>query len=290
MRTLPILGFCLFVCSLINAQPVEVQADNNAVGDVDFVAYNNTKAPLFVHVILTDLRNTYYKETSKYIRRVEPGFNALFTVEKVLDGGPVSFHHEIKYFRSNPLAEINLEFPYLIPLEPGKIVHSVLVENINGFMGEKVPKSWTATGFEAQPGDPVFAARNGIITEINGAHREGNTLISYNGWNYAVTILHSDGTLACYRNVITPVKKWKVGDKIYAGQFLGEIAPGANELVFMVYHEKLNSNGLTFIVPEFVLSENKTDLILSESEFTIVHPGEIKGMEMDKREKRKYLK
>ncbi|MCG6189554.1 M23 family metallopeptidase [Maribellus maritimus] len=273
------------------AQPVEVRADYNAVGDVDFVAYNNTKAPLFVHLILGDLENTYYRETLPIVKEVEPGFNALFTLERNLGGeGSIRFHHEIKYYRSNPVADVQLDFSYLIPFEPGKKVQSVLVEDINGFMGMKVPKSWTATGFKAKSGDKVFAARNGIITEISSASRNADVAVNYNGWKYAVTVLQNDGTLACYRNVAVPEKKWKVGDKIFAGQLLGLVSPGAKELIFLIYHEKLQSNGLTFIVPQFVLSENKTDLILSESEFTVIHPIEIRGIEMDKKEKRKFLK
>jgi len=288
-----------FVCTVLlfllpyfaGSQPVEVRIDYNSVGDAEFVAYNNTKVPLFVHIILTDLRNTYYTETVKLMRRVEPGFNNIFTLERNLGGGGnVYFHHEIKYFRSDPVAEVNLDFPYLIPFEPGKKAESVLVENMNGFLGAKVPKSWTATGFKAQPGDGVFAARNGVIVEITGARHDENVLLSYNGWDYAVTILQPDGTLACYRNVVVSEKKWKVGDKIYAGQALGKIVPGADELVFLVFHEKLSSNGLVFIVPQFVISENKTGLILSETEVTVVHPENVRGQEMDKKEKRKFLK
>lgn len=291
MQKWAFLFLLVFFVNLADAQPVEVRADYNAVGDVDFVAYNNTKAPLFVYVILGDLENTYYRETLPIVKKVEPGFNALFTLERNLGGeGGIRFHHEIKYYRSNPLADVDLGFPYLIPFEPGKKVQSVLVENINGFMGLKVPKSWTATGFKAQSGELVFAARNGIIAEITGSARDEDAAINYNGWKNAVTVLQADGTLACYRNVVVQEKKWKVGNKIYAGQVLGQIAPGANGFEFLIYHEKLQSNGLTFVVPQFVLSGDKTDIILSESECTVVHPLEIRGLEMDKKEKRKFLK
>lgn len=290
MQKLAVLFFLFFTTVLSDAQPVEVRADYNGVGDVDFVAYNNTKAPLFVYVILGDLENTYYPETLPIVKKVESGFNPLFTLERNLSGGSVRFHHEIKYFRSNPVGDVHLDFPYLIPFAPGKKVESVLVENIDGFMGLMVPKSWSANGFKANPDEDVFAARNAIITEITGASRDEGAVINYNGWTYAVTVLQSDGTLACYKNVTVPDKTWKVGDKIYAGQVLGQIAPGAKELVFMVYHEKLQTDGLTFVVPLFVLSKDNSGLILSGSEFTVVHPVEIRGMEMDKREKRKFLK
>ncbi len=291
MKKPVLFALMLYTAYFTIAQPVEVRSDYNDVGNVDFVAYNNTKAPLFVSVILGDLQNTDYAGPMPIVKMLEPGFNTLFTLEKQIGSeGQVQFHYESKYYLSDPKGGFNYDFPYLIPLMPGRKVKSVLVKDINGFMGPKVPKSWTATGFKGQPGDKVFAARNGIIVEIAGEKRKAGKLLDYNGWDNAATILQPDGTLACYRNVAVNEKKWETGDKIYAGQLLGEIADGANELDFLIYHEIPGSKGLTFIAPQFVLSEGKTDLILSGTELTVAHPPEIRVLEMDKKEKRKFNK
>ncbi len=289
-----VLVFILFFFTtwMAYSQPVEVRFDYNAVGDVEFSAYNNTKAPLFVHIILGDLQNTYYhQETLPIVKIVEPGYNSLFNLEHDISAaGGIRFHHEIKIFRSNPVSEVNLDFPYLIPLKSGKLGKSVLVKDIDGFMGLQALKSWIATGFEAQPGEEVFAARNGIIVEISGAHREEGALIKYNGWNNTITVLQPDGTLASYCNVSDSESQWKVGDRVYSGQYLGQIAPGADELIFLVFYENLDSKDFNFIFPRFFISEDHTDIILSDTEFTVLHPEYIRGLEMDKREKRKFLK
>lgn len=280
-----------FTIWMAYSQPVEVRVDYNAVGDAEFTAYNNTKAPLFVHIILGDLQNTYYQETLPIVKMVEPGFNSLFNLERdISTAGGVRFHHEIKIFRSNPIPKVNLDFPYLIPLKPGTQGKSVLIKNMDGFAGLQAANSWVATGFEVQPGDDVFVARNGTIVEIAGSQREKNSLINYNGWNNTVTILQPDGTLASYCNVSVPEKMWKTGDKVYAGQLLGQIVPGETTLIFIVFHENIRTKNLNFIFPKFFIDTNKTDIILSETEFTVLQPEHIRGLEMDKREKRKYIK
>lgn len=281
--------FLLFV-KLSEAQLVEVQANYNSIGDVDFIAYNNSKAPLFLNIDFADLENTTFNEPLPYIRLLEPGFNSLFTLERDLDADVPRFNYQIKYFRSNPMAQINLNFPYLIPLAPGTDAQPFDVQNIKGFWRLKEPKGWLATGFVATQGQTVCAARNGIVVEVIGSVRNTDTLTWYNAWTNVITLLQSDGTLMCYHNVADPKKKLKIGDKVFAGQQLGVIAPGASELVLLNYRESLNSDDLVFIIPQFVTAKNKTELVTSSKKYKIVHPERIITLEMNKKEIRKLFR
>src|SRR6056297_456626 len=94
----------LFLSVEANAQPVEVQANYTSIGDVEFVAYNNTPAPLFLNVNFADLQNTTFDEPLPYIKLLEPGFNTLFTLLRRPDGGVPRFNYQLKTFRSNPMA------------------------------------------------------------------------------------------------------------------------------------------------------------------------------------------
>src|SRR5680860_339296 len=147
MYKLIILFLFSFLCLETHAQLVEVQANYNSIGDVNFIAYNNSKTPLFLNVDFADLENTMFNEPLPYVKLIEPGFNTLFTLERDLDAGVPRFNYQIKYFRSNPIAEVNLDFPYLIPFAPGIKLHSFDVKSIAGFWGAEEPESWTATGF-----------------------------------------------------------------------------------------------------------------------------------------------
>jgi len=290
IKKLIILIFFLTIIVESQGQQVEVQANYNNVGDVDFVAYNNSSVPFFLNLDFADLENTVFREPLPYIKLLVPGFNALFTLLREPDAGVPRFNYQIKIFRSNPMALADLDFPYLIPLAEGREVEVFDVTSLDGFWGSEEPSSWNATGFAVHSGEPVFASRTGIIVEIVGAQRTGDPGTWYHTWDNSITVLQPDGTLICYRHVQDNEKKWKLGEKIFAGQQLGRVVPGSEELILLIFQHALNSSDLRFVIPQFVTGENDTGILLSSQKFTVIHPHTIKGLEMTKREQRRYLK
>jgi len=281
-----VLSFCYLSN---NAQFIEVQYNYNNIGDCIFGAQNNSKTPLFMNLFFTNIEYTSFKEPLPYVKKLDPGFTSLFTMLREEEKAP-QFIFEIKTYRSNPQPDVNLDFPYLVPFAPGSNVKPVDVKNIAGFWGDNEPKSWKATGFAAKPGEPVYAARQGQIVEIAGATREGDSKLWYHTWTNAITLLQPDGTLITYKNVIDKDKKLELNQKIQAGQVLGEVAPNSSEIVLMIYHNKLNSADLLFIIPLFVTAPGKTEIINSALNIEVVHPPEIRGLEMTKKEIKKILK
>ena len=239
-----------------------MQANYNGIGNVDFIAHNNSKGLLFLNIEFADLENTVFNEPIPYVKQLEPGFNRLFTLERYAYAEPPRFNYKIKYFRSHPLADVNLDFPYLIPFQQNSKIRIFDVRNIDGFWGSDTPKSWHATGFDTKPGTPVYACRNGIVVEIAGPARTTSSETWYHAWNNSITILQPDGTLICYHNVIDKAKNLQINTKIYAGQVIGEVAPAASEMLVMIYHNTLNENkDLIFIIPEFVVNETKSAIL-----------------------------
>lgn len=271
------------------AQLVEVQADYNSNGDCIFSAHNNAKTPVFLKIDFADLQNTSFPETLPYVKKMEPGFNSLFILERYPDAGVPSFNYQMKTYRSNPYSIVNLDFPYLFPFEEGSIIKAKDIKNIQGFRGLKEPKSWIASGFHAKEGDAVFAARQGLVVEISGQNKEDDQQNWYNTWNNSITLLQADGTLICYRNVVNKSKNLKLNQKIYAGQKLGEIALGASELLLLIYQNSLSSDDLRFIIPKFCAGEKEFEILNVAKEYKVVHPTSVRGIEMSKKEKRKNL-
>jgi len=279
----------MFLIVELNAQLVEIQANYNSIGDVEFIAYNNSQTPVFLNIDFADLENTSFNETLPYIKLLDPGFNNLFILERDLDADVPRFNYEIKSFRSNPMALVNLDFPYLFPFKTGTKVSVLDVGNIVGFWGMNEPKSWNATGFKTNQGQVICASRRGTVVEIVGANRTGEPENWYHTWNNAITILQPDGTLICYRNVVDKNKKLKIGQKVFPGEIIGEIAPYETELVMLIFQSSLNTKELLFIIPQFVTEENKLEMIITSKDYLVVHPGNIRGMEMTNKEKRKIL-
>lgn len=289
MRKLLLTSFSIFCFYILSAQSVEVQADYNSVGDCVFTAYNNSKVPVFLHLKFGDLQNTSFPEPVPYVKQLTPGFNDLFTLLRY-DGEDVPrFNYEIKMFRSNPLAKIDFDFPYLIPIQEGKEVTFFDVENIDGFWGQGKLKSWTAVGFRAESGEDVMAIRNGIVVEIVGAERKGDAASWYNTWTNAVTVLQPDGTLLSYHNLTVNEKTLKPGDKIYAGQKIGQLLKGANDLVLLIYYTSLFSDDPKFIIPKFIHDNGKIDILNSSTRYFVTHPYDVRAREMTKKEQRQVL-
>jgi hypothetical protein len=275
---------------LVRAQLVQVEYNYNNVGDCIFGAHNQAKTPLYLHMWFKNLEYTSFREELPYIKRLEPGYNALFTLARESEESAPQFIFEIKTFRSDPAPNVNLDFPYLVPFAPGTEIKPVDVSNVAGFWGPEEPKGWKATGFSASQGMPVFAARQGQIVEITGASRVGNSQTWYNTLTNAITLLQPDGTLIIYKNVVDKNNSLKLNQKIQAGELLGEVAAGAHELVIVIYHYSLTSTSLQFIIPSFLTEPGKTEIVNSAQTIKVVHPDEVRGLEMTKKEQRQYLK
>lgn len=288
MRRLLIFIAVLFSCHNLKAQ-VQVQADYNALGDCLFSAYNNATVPVYLQINFADLENTYFSEPLPYVKRLAPGFNNLFTLPRDPDADVPRFNYDIKTFRSDPMAQVDLDFPYLMPFAPGSKVTVFDVKEINGFWGKDGLDSWSATGFEAKPGDAVYAARTGIVVEIVGAERKGDPKSWYHAWNNSITLLQPDGTLICYRNVVASSEKLKVGDILYAGQEMGKVAGGADNIKLLIFHDSLHTRNLLFVIPQFVTDETGNGILNSSTTYTVAHPREIRALEMSKKEQRRIL-
>jgi murein DD-endopeptidase MepM/ murein hydrolase activator NlpD len=283
-----VLLFCVITSAF--SQPVEVQANYNSVGDVEFVAYNNTEAPLFLNIDFADLENTSFNEPLPYIKMLEPGFNNLFILHRDMDADVPRFNYQIKYYRSDPSSLADLDFPYLIPLKPGGSAKVRDVNDISGFLGSKEPGSWNATGFLVNSGSQVYACRTGTVVEIAGSQRSGDPQNWYHAWTSTITLLQADGTLICYRNIVDKDKNLKVGDKVFAGQVLGNVTPSSTELIILIFQNQLASAELRFIIPRFVTGDKTTEILFPSREYDIVHPEEIRMLEMTRREMKKILR
>ena len=288
-KVLFLLAF-VFLALMLSAQKVEVETNFNGVGDCIFSAQNFAKTPRFLYIDFVELQNTSFTEDLPYVKKLSPGFSSLFTLERYSENELPRFDYKVRYFRSNPIADVNLDFPYLIPFKPGAKIKVFDVENIVDFWGDEIPKAWKATGFKAGSGDAVYASRKGGIVEIVGDSRTGNPEDWYHTWTNSITILQSDGTLAIYKNVIDKNQNLDLNQTIYAGELLGELAPNTDELVLLFYQNVLTSVDLLFIIPQFVVAPDKLQIVNPTLDIEVVHPLEIRGLEMTKKEKKKLLK
>lgn len=288
LRFILFFAFSIFIYQAF-AQIVGVRADYDAAGNCNFTAYNNAPTPMFLNIEFADLQNTTFNENLPYVKMLMPGLNNLFVLIRYPDSDVPRFNYQIRSYRSNPIANVNLDFPYLIPLASGKTATVFDVENIDGFWGDEKIKNWAATGFNARPGDSVYAARQGEIVEIEGNVRIGDPEFWYNTWTNSITVLQPDGSLITYKNVIDRYHKLKLNQKIFAGQLLGEVAPYTAGVIVLIYHNSLRNDDFLFVIPQFVTEPGKVEMVNQSMNINVIHPNEVRALEMTKKEQRKVL-
>ena len=165
------------------------------------------------------------------------------------------------------------------------------VKNIDDFWGEKNLKVGLLQVLMHNPVKLFMRARQGEIVEIVGKERNDDPESWYNTWTNVITLLQPDGTLITYKNVIVNKSfKLKLNQKIFSGQVLGEVAPNSDGIVILIYHNILESDDLLFVIPQFVTEPGKIEMVNQSMNIKVVHPKEIRGLEMTKREQRKFLK
>ena len=281
-----LISFLLIIINS-NAQLVEVENNVTSGGTVVFGATNFAKTPVFLKVEFTELQNTTNDDIRIYYRKLEPGYNNLFSLLSANGRGAPYFYYKVKSYRSNPVANVDLDFPYLIPLQPGTTAQIFDVKNIDGFWGEEKLNSWYATGFKVNDGDKIYAARSGEIVEIIGNRRDEEPALWYNTWTNIITILQPNGTLISYKNVIDKDGKLKLNQKIFAGEILGEVALNTSEVVVLIYQHSIRDDDLLFIIPQFVTNVGEFEMLNKSMSYNVIHPTEVRAIEMTKKEKRK---
>ncbi len=285
MKNFFYLLISFFISTTVFAQKIEVQASYTDIGDVEFVAYNNTRVPLFLFINFADLSNATFDEALPYVKMVTPGYNDLFTLRRHLDAEAPRFNYEIDQFVSNPVANVDLDYPYLLPFKPQTKVQSVAIEDFK-HPYKKFFADYYSTIFKVLPAAPVYACRNGVVVAIK---KDGVVPASaYPGGYNSVTVLQSDGTLITYQNIIP--KKLKEGKKIYAGEQIGNLLPQDSSLIIFITQNQLDSHELKPIIPKFQVDEEKVELVIGNRTFNVVHPKSVRGKEMTRREKRRHLK
>lgn len=107
-------------------------------------------------------------------------------------------------------------FVYDLPYPSGKS-YSIY----QGYNGKFSHSGKSALDFGLKTGDPVHAARGGIVVEAVGEFNQGCPNISCAKYNNKILIMHSDGTFADYVHLKQNGVLVKPGDEVEKGQLIG---------------------------------------------------------------------
>ncbi len=273
---------------------VELKHDYDAVGDAHIRAYNHTNTPVYVVFDFAYLELASFNEDLPMIKRVEPGISEFLVVMKEYEEGSPRFNYTYKWYKAHPKPNIDERFPYLFPVEKGKETSSFHIETPESFMGTGITGKWYSLGFKMEKSTAICASRKGVVVKaISNVPEIDSGSKKYQQVNNLVRVLHEDGTMAEYTNFAHNKVYYQVGETIYPGDILGEVNTAMQPFPFAgftVFHADMRSRNWKTIIPKFHLKGEKTVKILAPGVYTSEHIDKIIGLEMTRREKKKYLK
>lgn len=108
---------------------------------------------------------------------------------------------------------------YLVPIPREKLR---VEQGFNGRFSHGDTQNRYAIDFRAVPGTPVFAARGGVVMQVESDFdKAGLDLEKYGGRANYVRILHDDGTMGLYAHLRVDGVLVRAGQRVRAGQKIG---------------------------------------------------------------------
>lgn len=165
---------------------------------------------------LTNLRSTI--RNGEIV--VVPPYTKKFLIAKL---SPIKLEIGIEFSYSNTYnfgdarqETYDEDYVYALPFEKGKT--QLIYQGYNGKFSHSAEFS---LDFNLKTGDPVMAARDGIVTEATDQHTQSCPSLSCAKFSNRILIIHSDGTFADYAHLKHRGTVVKKGDKVVKGQLLG---------------------------------------------------------------------
>jgi len=269
---------------------VNISYERSDKGEVTFYAETDSYTPYTVSLSFTRLTNTTYPEGTVYDTPIRYGRTRLLTLRPATENVSIGFSYRYTYKKGNNRLKADTNFVYLFPLAQGKVVRVNRMVSLDNVLGKGGEKRVTGLGFFTTAGDTIFAARGGLVTEVNDNSASTSENTSYNSNENYLEVFHKDGTFARYKLFQDKGIFVSPGEEIIPGQPLGIIG-GENyeqgsHLRFSIY---CPDNPDYPYVPDFCLSPEETGKPEVRKIYKSWHPVEIIMQEMSKKEKKKYL-
>ncbi len=137
-----------------------------------------------------------------------------------------------------------------------------------GYNGSISHQNENALDFKMPVGTKIYAARGGVVVDIEESFKESCTTAECAKYNNFIVVYHSDGTFAEYTHIKKNGVDVQVGDQIKIGQFIGYSgdvgwATGPH-LHFIVFLQKLKDR--ITLKTKFLTNKGKQAVLLTEKE------------------------
>jgi Peptidase family M23 len=301
---------CLMFSStfLIAQRVIEIKYETDSRGAYVFSCYNNAYCIYILDLGFTTFKNLRSDLPLPFHGEVRPGYNKLFTVSAVDPQSATQFNYSSKYQKGCMHPVINSDFTYLLPISPGKEAQSYEMspDKLPDTSSHSSPKppmdqkkdsvSWYVLRLKMKAGDTIYAARKGVVTEIqdqSGANDAGQLNVSTE--NY-IEIIHADCSFARYGILRKNSSLVKPGQAVKPGQPIGLVGGDpygrGSDLRFSVYYYQEENTpgqngGRHYIIPQIWTKKIGKGRLKHGMVYTSEFPAAVLDQELPKKSKTK---
>jgi biotin carboxyl carrier protein len=242
---------------------------------------------------------------------VKPGTNRLFVLSREEKTNPAEFKYTFHYIKGciNPTVDTN--FTYILPIAAGKQGQAYEMNNTPSNLaradnpsvsaqGELTPpaKDWYVIRLKMKPGDTIYAARRGTVTEVEDQSGLNDASGSSGGSENYVEIYQADCSFGHYGVLRKSSALVKPGQMVEAGQPIGLVGGDqygrGSEARFSVYYNREEDIDGTnkkiyweYVPLQFWTKENGKGKLKHGAIYTSEHPLSVISQEMPKPKKGK---
>jgi murein DD-endopeptidase MepM/ murein hydrolase activator NlpD len=190
---------------------------------LSFVATNAYHAPFEIMLHFERIIGLELPPVDLELRWVVPARSraTLLTLERLVGSTVPEANYFYEYVAGNSAAKHAPEQPYRTPYA---VAQSFPVSQAYPDAAtHQTPDSAHAVDFALPIGTGVFAARGGIVFDVEGANYRGGLDTSRHGASpNVVQILHDDGTFAVYAHLRRSSIRVRPGDRVRRGDYIAE--------------------------------------------------------------------
>ena len=213
-----LLFFQLLHLPSFSQRLIEVSYQKDMQGNYNFTCINRAFCNYIVDIGFTKLENAATDHPLPFEAVVHPGNNKLFRLTKTNPKEDIVFNYKTGYLKGCLDPKVNTGFIYLLPITPGKEAQAYEIKNATRTAtGDYGPDSTYAIRLRSHPGDTIYAARRGTVTEVD-VSSAGNDAGA--AGNY-IEIVHADCSFGRYGILKNNGAFVQPGQTVEAGQPIG---------------------------------------------------------------------
>ena len=288
--------FLLFSIGNLGFAQVEIVAEQDQDRNLTLLAFNNTKIPYTIRIDFLKLENLESFDGRVIYAVAYPGKTNLVKLRSIYVNDKTGFNYNTKLYKGNYEPSV-LEIPnYLLPVKEGTILSMrPLTSKSSQNQKNSESNAYTGVGFFFEKPTIICAPRKGIISEIKMNSEETPSGTSdFDSENF-VEIYHLDGSFSRLSGLMPNSTSVAVGEVVFPGQAIGESSYSLKEEMHHVKmiqsRWKMDDFGIIWVNFPVSIFASQQEVQSDEINTALksIHPNDLILMEMDKRERKKYL-